>query len=245
MTRGVFFDLYGTIFPYGDMKSAWKAWLHNLHAVLVDNGLQQNVQAFGVCCKGFFGRPEPSNHDGLTLYEARIAEFCRELGLDPEPDIMRRAAAVSVRGWQEFVPLDRQAHDVLERLGSNRKLALISNFDHPPHVHELLAEHQLDRYFEQITVSADIGIKKPDPRIFAPALLATGLEPSEVVYVGDSPEDIEGARAAGITPILIRRDDQRDSNEALDYNAPANNESGSALDGIHIIRSLSELAEIL
>ena len=51
-----------------------------------------------------------------------------------------------------------------------------------------------------------MGIKKPDPRIFDSALEQTGMKPKEIVYVGDTEDDTEAARAAGIVPILIQRE---------------------------------------
>jgi putative hydrolase of the HAD superfamily len=52
--------------------------------------------------------------------------------------------------------------------------------------------------------STVVGIEKPDPRIFAPALAALGLPATlRVAYVGDSVvNDIGGAVAAGLTPLL-------------------------------------------
>lgn len=54
-------------------------------------------------------------------------------------------------------------------------------------------------------ISEEVGVKKPDPQIFSYALARTGLQASEVIYVGDSEEDVEGALAAGIFPIRIIR----------------------------------------
>jgi putative hydrolase of the HAD superfamily len=52
--------------------------------------------------------------------------------------------------------------------------------------------------------SAVVGVAKPDPRIFEPALAATGVRPDEAVHVGDSVlADVGGARAAGITPLHL------------------------------------------
>jgi putative hydrolase of the HAD superfamily len=50
--------------------------------------------------------------------------------------------------------------------------------------------------------SSAVGIRKPDPRIWGPALAATGARPEESIHVGDSLlTDVGGARAAGIRPI--------------------------------------------
>jgi putative hydrolase of the HAD superfamily len=50
--------------------------------------------------------------------------------------------------------------------------------------------------------SGAIGLSKPDPRIWEPALAATGARPEDAVHVGDSLlTDVGGARAAGIRPV--------------------------------------------
>lgn len=57
-------------------------------------------------------------------------------------------------------------------------------------------------YFETVSWSEEMGVEKPDPRIFALALERIGAGAEEAVYVGDSFEaDVEGARGAGILPI--------------------------------------------
>lgn len=55
--------------------------------------------------------------------------------------------------------------------------------------------------------SAEAGAAKPDPAIFERALAIAGCEPDQAVHVGDTPEeDIDGARAAGLRALLIRRE---------------------------------------
>ena len=54
--------------------------------------------------------------------------------------------------------------------------------------------------------SMDVGASKPDPQMFRAALEQAGVEAAAAVHVGDQIEtDIEGARRAGINPILIDR----------------------------------------
>jgi len=50
-----------------------------------------------------------------------------------------------------------------------------------------------------------VGVAKPDPRIFDHALVHfAGVEPASLLYVGDSVTmDVGGARAAGLTPVLL------------------------------------------
>jgi putative hydrolase of the HAD superfamily len=49
-----------------------------------------------------------------------------------------------------------------------------------------------------------VGVAKPDPAVFRPALDVLGLPPARIAYIGDSVTmDIGGARAAGLQPILV------------------------------------------
>ena len=82
--------------------------------------------------------------------------------------------------------VDAEAAMVLGTLRKNKSLALVSNFDHPRHVKKVISNHQLTGFFESIVISGDVGVSKPNPRIFDGALDQTGLSPSEVVYVGDT-----------------------------------------------------------
>ena len=56
--------------------------------------------------------------------------------------------------------------------------------------------------FETVSWSEEMGVEKPDERIFGLALERIGATPDEAVYVGDSHvADVWGAAAAGLTPI--------------------------------------------
>jgi HAD superfamily hydrolase (TIGR01549 family) len=62
-------------------------------------------------------------------------------------------------------------------------------------------------FFERSTAARDVGALKPDPTLFLKTIEGTGLAAGEVMYVGDDPfMDIVGARAAGMRPIWINRD---------------------------------------
>lgn len=214
----VFFDLYGTLLVYGDMTSAWSAWLATLHRWLGELGSKLDADELGRRCEGFFSRPAPVFvADGLTVYERRLHEFTRDLGLEATPDELRHCATATIGAWQEFVDLDPDALPVLAQLSETHSLALVSNFDHPPHVRQVLEETGLDRHFVNVVVSGEIGIKKPDPAIFAPALTTAGLSPERIAYVGDAPEDILAAQGAGMTPIRLQRENDTESDKAADF----------------------------
>jgi putative hydrolase of the HAD superfamily len=218
--RGVFFDLYGTLLCYGDMQAAWTDWMHAFHESLVPHGLRISPAEFALQCDGFFTQPEPERRDeAFTIFEARVEALCAELGIEVPAALIPGIANAAASAWHRHLHADPECHAVLGELRKRYKLALISNFDHPPYAERLLSDLKLTDYFTTIVISGAVGVKKPDPRIFHIALEKTGLEPNEVVYVGDTNEDMLGAHAAGIQPILIARDSRPAQSAALDFHA--------------------------
>ena len=59
----------------------------------------------------------------------------------------------------------------------------------------------LDQAFDQLIISAEEGITKPDPRVYRLAAERLGVEPSQAVFVDDFIENVEGARAVGMAAI--------------------------------------------
>lgn len=100
---------------------------------------------------------------------------------------------------------------------------------------------------ETIVISGEVAIKKPDPKIFQIALEGTGLQPEEVVYIGDTQEDVDGAIAAGIRPILIARPQEPNQSRILDYTRRDEQPSDRAVlnDSVTTINSLAEILKLL
>jgi putative hydrolase of the HAD superfamily len=83
------------------------------------------------------------------------------------------------------------------------KLAVVSNFD--GRLIGLLRDLGLADWISVVVVSSAAGAAKPDPAPFALALEQLGLSAAEAWHVGDSPEDEQGAQAAGLPCLRIRR----------------------------------------
>ena len=246
-TRGVFFDLYGTLLIYEDMKSAWRAWLKALHADFYRFGLSLTEETLAQQCDGFFSMAEPSDEDNrLTVFELRLRHFTKLLGLTIPDGDLRPIADRAVGAWQQHLRVDPVSRTILGTLRRARTLALISNFEHPRHVHGVLADHRLSEFFETIVVSGEVGVKKPDPEIFLLALDETGLSPSEVIYIGDTAEDVEGAESAGITPFLIKRPGKGTDPNSLDFRSVDSGEvSREAADVPQSVMVIDDLREVV
>jgi putative hydrolase of the HAD superfamily len=145
---------------------------------------------------------EGSDLAGLAALRRASAEAMRPaLGLDADGEVLTEALLDSLR-FHAFPEVPGALRE-LRALGL--RLVVVSNWD--VSLHERLAETGLAPLLDGAVASAEAGVAKPDPAIFAAALSLAGVSASEAVHVGDSPvEDEQGALAAGIRVVLIGRD---------------------------------------
>lgn len=84
------------------------------------------------------------------------------------------------------------------------ELGVVSNFD--SRIYAVLSALELAEFFSSVTISTEVGAAKPDPHVFAVALQKHNCSPSEAWHIGDSfKEDYEGAKAAGLRAIWLKR----------------------------------------
>jgi putative hydrolase of the HAD superfamily len=86
----------------------------------------------------------------------------------------------------------------------------------------------LSSFFDVIVASAEVGCEKPDPRLFEAARVQLNVPAEEILHVGDSAVDVQGAHAAGFAAALL----VRSADPSPETDAP-------------VIRSLRELPSLL
>jgi putative hydrolase of the HAD superfamily len=116
------------------------------------------------------------------------------------------------------------------------RLVAVSNWD--VSLHDVLGDLGLAGLLTGAVSSAEAGAAKPDPAIFARALEVAGVGPEAALHAGDSVEaDVAGARAAGITPVLVDRT-ERDGLRSAGAGA-------AAPAGVAVVGSLAGLAALV
>ena len=148
-------------------------------------------------------RPEiiAATNDG-SRFDRYLNGLAHGAGLATVPaDVLARLRAYhDVQNLWEDVPSDVPV--ALERLRGRFRLGVVSNANGT--VRAKLARVGLAPFFQTIVDSAEEGVEKPDPRIFAIALARMGVAAAETAYVGDLFHvDVVGAAAAGLTPYLL------------------------------------------
>jgi putative hydrolase of the HAD superfamily len=147
---------------------------------------------------------EAGNRASLADLRRRCARVLRDALGPSAADLPLDAVEIALLGALRFEPFP----DVLPALRRLRaagvRLVVVSNWD--VSLHDRLAETGIDALVQGAIASAQLGVAKPAPGIFAHALTLAGVPADSALHVGDSPaEDVDGARAAGIEPLLLVR----------------------------------------
>ncbi len=158
---------------------------------------------------GFWTDEEETSSVWVGMYSL----LCRELGIEAD------AVELARRVYDEFGRPDRWApyddvRPAFERLKA-RGLAvgIISNWD--SRLVNLLNGLGFGGVLDDIVSSADVGLHKPDPRIFELACTRIGVTPHEAAHVGDHHyADVLGASSVGMRAVLIDRHGTADAEAA-------------------------------
>jgi HAD superfamily hydrolase (TIGR01509 family) len=125
-----------------------------------------------------------------------------------------RAARIPRARWQQADRIWRRAYSserpllvpgarvVIRRLGRAFRLGIVTSGS-SGRVRLQLRELQLRRHFATCVYSEDVSRRKPHPAPLQLALKRLRAKPEDAVYVGDTPEDVEMARRAGVRAIGV------------------------------------------
>ena len=190
-SRAVLLDALGTLVELEP------PWVHLAEAL----GMQPDERLVGAVRAemDYYKRHSHEGRDPASLAElrARCAVVLSE-ALGQEIPVGTMMSAIRFRAFPDAAPA------LAELRGLGLKLVCVSNWD--VSLPEVLERCGLGGALDGAVSSAQAGVRKPDPAIFAPALELAGCAPDEALYVGDTPaEDLAAARAAGIPALLIDR----------------------------------------
>jgi len=106
------------------------------------------------------------------------------------------------KDYLDSIEINKDFYDFALEVRKNYKLALISN-DISNWSKFLRDKYKLNEYFDVITVSGDLKIKKPDKRIFEYTLERLSCKASDVMYVDDRRSNLNTTKAMGMDAVLF------------------------------------------
>ena len=130
------------------------------------------------------------------------------VGFDLPDDVLEHVVALDHSAYSNSLTIAPETLDLLRGLrDGGHPLGLVSNMTlRPDLMRDDLERLELAPLLGASVFSSEVGVRKPDPRIFREALARLGAEPADTVFVGDRVvDDVGGAHAVGMRTILTRQ----------------------------------------
>ena len=226
--KGIIFDYGGTLDTNGVHWFHIFRKVYAVHLPQIAEAQLREAYVYGERYLATHRVIEPSD-DFLAMLEKKVAIQLSALGIEDEALKNNIAAACDalVRANME------STREVLNDLAERYPMVLVSNFY--GNIHAVLYSYGLDGYFSEIVESAVVGIRKPNPQIFALGVEALGMQPEEVVVVGDSyGKDMAPAHSIGCHTVWIKGQGWDATDEPADTSCAG-----------HIITALPQVLEVL
>ena len=191
-------DLDDTLWPVGPAiaaaEHALRGWIVEHCPAAIDDWPTERVYAL----RDQIWQQNPHlGHDFSQLRMLTIEHILRPYGM---PVGSAEAAFEAFFAARNRVQLYPEALAALEQLAEQVPIVALTNGN------ACLRTIGLDHLFADAVHARDAGMAKPDPAIFHLACRRAGADPSEVLHVGDHPEqDVIGARDAGLQSIWLDR----------------------------------------
>jgi putative hydrolase of the HAD superfamily len=212
----VFFDIGGVIYDDAVYERAVLLGLRDLGAEVTDEEYAAAYEALRRAQSGSFrdrlaARFLPGDVDRETV-TAHVSRYWANAPEALLPDVRPCLEALRDAGYL---------------------LGVLAN--QPSEVRLAMERDELDAFFTWMGISDDLGLEKPDPRIFAHAVEVTGADPARCTMVGDRLDyDVRAAKAAGMRAVWVLRGE-----------APSAPTPEQLAEPDASVRSLAELPEVL
>ena len=209
MVKAVFLDFYNTVVRFWPpLDEIQQASCRELGLQVTKLGIRQGY----VLADEFMSEENakvPLADRSAEERDRFFAEYERRLLQGAGIDVSQRLAAqvweIAIQVPKDFTLFDDVVPTLQLLKGRGIILGVISNLRR--NMEDLCGHLGLAPYINFCVTSAEAGAEKPHAPIFLAALDRAHVNPKEAVHVGDQYQsDVQGARAVGITPVLLDRE---------------------------------------
>ncbi len=192
-------SLRGILFDMGDIFYDATPWRRTITAALVERGIAIEFPEF---VRRWEAELVPV-YLGQKPYWDAFGELLDTFSLEPN----RRAEILAIaqekaRAVEQRTLFPGVAETLAELHQRGIKLAVLSDTEsREARVRERLAAMGIERFFDAVVTSVDIGFVKPMPEAFAAALDRIGIAKQDAAFVGHDEDELTGAAEFGLTTI--------------------------------------------
>ena len=193
------FDLDGTLWSCDDVikraEGALYAWLQRHYPRITE---AYDREAMRVVRRDLANRRPELAADVTALRRVSLEWHAERAGYDPA--LGQAGVAVFLAERRQVAPY-ADVRPALERLARHFPLVALTNGNAD------VGQSGLGDLFDHSLTAADVGAAKPDPALFRAACRALGVQPWDMVHIGDDPiRDIHAAHAFGSRTVWVNRD---------------------------------------
>ena len=203
MIRAVLFDLDDTLADHQHASRAAIAGVRERFAVLHARDVDELLRANQRILDSMHHEVAIGRRD---VADARIERYRRLFAYVGEgPERASAAAELHRRIYQSSRKCVEGALELVTHLHARLRVGVVTN-NTVAEQREKLATFGFAPHVDVLVTSEEIGVAKPDPKIFRLALSQLGCEPYEAVMIGDAwVQDVLGATGAGIRALWLNR----------------------------------------
>lgn len=197
-TTHIFFDFAGVLYKCEfNRETLLKAHLLALNQLL-SNGLDMNIAKLEKLYENVIFQYNQEKHKREWSLREILSKVFNG---NADEELLDKLESIykSNSGIAEPYPSTRI---VIPKLAEMFELGIISNCPHDS-LKDELRKHSLHNYFKTITLSGEVGYRKPDSRIYLSALEKASAEPENSVYIYHDEIEGKGAEAVGMQSILV------------------------------------------
>ena len=197
MIKGVVFDLDHTLFDrYGTLRAVLPEMYSRMRDSIPENLSQEDF------IEGLIAGEKQHIYHGWDYTADRLVE----MGIFNEgtkgADVWRCLFTYCWPLAAVKYPFTEPTLIRLKEMGL--KLGIVTNGEHDLQWNKLRLLN-FDYLFDEIVISGDVGVQKPESKPFEVMSEKLGIEPENLLYVGDNPlNDVEGSRKAGYIPVWVK-----------------------------------------
>ncbi len=224
MIKLVTFDLWDTILSSDNISLCTNWRVNKMKDYLIDKKInieEQKIRdGFDLTWEYFKTEwlnnsytPHPMDLTEYLLRNIGIFEECKE-----DKEKLCEILASSV--LEETPSLVKHASETIKELSLKYKLAIVSDtgFAGGKYLRKVLEKYDLLKYFSSFAFSDEIGVSKPDIKMFNYVLSNLQIKPEDSIHIGDMAEtDIEGAKNAGMYAVQFVGNVNRDISSKADF----------------------------
>jgi putative hydrolase of the HAD superfamily len=186
MIKVVIFDIGGVLVT--------NSYIPLLHQIADENNLSfEEIKDFA---SPFFYQVMIGETTEVELFERISQQF----------GLAKNGEELDVDIGKLFQPIE-ETWELVKQLKPNYRLAILSDLGHG-WIERHEREFVISKYFDELFYSAQLGMQKPDSKIYQHMLDTMNVVAEECVFIDDKPSNIEAARALGIKGIIYENPEQ-------------------------------------